>query len=108
MSALCVISSVVVASSRLTCTSASSTRMPVATSSAPVGSSHSSTLRPLGDGARDGDALLLAAGQLRGEVVGAFGQVPPVPAHRAPAWGRCATSVTSSTFSSAVRLAMRL
>ena len=44
MSALCVISSVVVPSVSFAVTSASSTRMPVATSSAPVGSSHSSTV----------------------------------------------------------------
>ncbi len=43
MSALCVISSVVVPSSSLARTMVSSTRMPVETSSAPVGSSHSST-----------------------------------------------------------------
>ena len=49
-------------------------RVPVSMSSAPVGSSHSSTLGPLGDGARDRDALLLAAGELRRKVIEAVAE----------------------------------
>ena len=49
--------------------------MPVRTSSAPVGSSQSRTSGPLGDGPGDGHALLLAAGQLRREMVQARAEV---------------------------------
>ena len=62
----------------------------------------------LGDGARDGDALLLAAGELRGEVVEPLAQADPARAPRPGAWGSSAMSVTSATFSRAVRLGMRL
>ena len=74
MPALWVISAVAVPSSRFTASMASSTSTPVALSSAPVGSSQSSSSRLLGDRARDRDALLLAARELRGEVVEALAE----------------------------------
>ena len=62
MAALCVMMTTVVESSSLTFASASRTRMPVFESSAArVGSSHSSTVRALGDGARGRHPLLLPA-----------------------------------------------
>ena len=63
---------------------------------------------PLGDGAGDGDALLLAAGQLRREVVEAVGRARRASSASSGAIGSSAISVTSATFSRAVRLGIRL
>ena len=65
-------------------------------------------VRLLRNGARDGDALLLAARKLRREMVQPFAQADePQCSLRAPS-DRVAISVTSATFSSAVRLEIRL
>ena len=64
--------------------------------------------RLLGHRAGDRHALLLAAGQLRGKVVLPLAQVDQSPARRPGSSGRVAMSVTSATFSRAVRLGIRL
>ena len=69
MTALCVMTAVVVCTSRLTRAMALSTTAPVVASSAPVGSSHSSTSRSCGNRACNGNPLLLTAGKLRGEMI---------------------------------------
>ena len=63
-----------VPNSRLARSMASSTTMPVLTSSAPIGSSLKQHFRLLGDRPRNGSRCLFAAGQLRREMVKA-----PVP-----------------------------
>ena len=63
---------------------------------------------PLGDGARDRHALLLAAGELRREVVAAARQPDQRRALVRRASASRAMSVTSATFSRAVRLGIRL
>ena len=73
--------------------------MPVAMSSAPVGSSQSSTSGPLRDGAGDGDPLLLAAGQLRRKVIQPARSRPTRRSASSGAIGSPAISVTSATFS---------
>ena len=55
--------------------------------------------RPLGDGARDGDALLLAARELRREVVHAVFEPDNAQGPRPGASGASEISVTSATFS---------
>ena len=59
---------------------------------------------PLGDRARDRDALLLAAGELRRKVVAPRRRGRRAPAPPPAASGRSEISVTSATFSRAVRL----
>ena len=78
MAALCVMMAVVVPSSRLTCDSASSTRIAGLEVERAGRLVAQQDVRPLGDGARDGDALLLAAGQLRREVVQAVAEADQV------------------------------
>ena len=63
---------------------------------------------PLGDGARDRDPLLLAAGELRREVVQSGRPGRPARSASSGAHGIAAISVTSATFSRAVRLGIRL
>ena len=63
---------------------------------------------PLGDRARDRDALLLAARELRGEVVDAIARGRRGASASAGSSGCAAISVTSATFSRAVRLGIRL
>ena len=53
----------------------------------------------LDDGAGDRDALLLAAGKLRGEMVEPLVRARPAPAPRAASSGLSAISFTSATFS---------
>ena len=65
-------------------------------------------VRPLGDGAGDGHALLLAAGELGREVVQPVAEADQVERLLRRPSGRAAISVTSATFSRAVRLGMRL
>ena len=75
--ALCVMIAVVVPSSAVDVATQgleSTRECRSSTSSAPVGSSHSNISGALGDGAGDGDALLLAAGQLAREVPAPAGQ----------------------------------
>ena len=86
MLALCVMMSVVVPSCRFTPSSASITRMPglgIERAGRLVAEQH---LGPLGDGARDGDTLLLAAGELRRKMMHAAFQADErkrfVRAHR--------------------------
>ena len=73
--------------------------MPVEMSSAPVGSSHSSTAGPLGDGAGDGDALLLAARELRRESDRARARGSTSRSASSGVIGSSEISVTSATFS---------
>ena len=78
---------------------------PVAGSRLPVGSSANSSARPRHEGARDRDALLLAAGELLGIVLEALAE--PDALEHAPARPRSrvaapASSSGSITFSSAV------
>jgi hypothetical protein len=105
--ALCVITAVVVPSSRLTRSSTLSTSRPVCRVERAGGLVAEQHVRALGDGARDGDALLLAAGELRREVVQPLAEADQrqrlLGAHRVRA-----ISVTSATFSRAVRLGIRL
>ena len=63
---------------------------------------------PLGDRARDGDALLLAAGELRRESDRGGGRGRPGASASSGVIGCSAISVTSATFSRAVRLGIRL
>ena len=64
--------------------------------------------RALGDGARDGHALLLAAGELRRKVILARSPSPTSASASSGAIGFSAMSVMRATFSAAVRLGMRL
>ena len=64
--------------------------------------------RVLGHGPGDRHALLLAAGELRRKMVLPFGQVRPAPARRSDSSDCGAMSVTSATFSRAVRLGIKL
>ena len=99
---------VVVPSSRFTRSIASSTSdagLDVERAGRLVAQQH---VGPLGDRARDGDALLLAAGQLRRKVIQPRARGPPVPARLPAPSGDVAISVTSATFSRAVRLGIRL
>ena len=69
MAALCVMTTVAVPSSRFTRSSASSTTIAgrdVERAGRLVAEQH---VGPLGDGARDGHALLFAAGELRGKMI---------------------------------------
>ena len=63
---------------------------------------------PLGDGARDRHALLLAARELGGEVIEPVAEADQRRAPPRASSGRSAISVTSATFSRAVRLGIRL
>jgi hypothetical protein len=107
MSALWVISAVAVPSSRLTSSSASSTcdaGLAVERAGGFVAEQH---LGPLGDGAGDGDALLLAARKLGREMVHPVRQADALQ-RLFGGIGFCAISVTRATFSRAVRLGTRL
>ena len=65
-------------------------------------------VRPLRDRAGDRDALLLAARELRREVIEPVIEARPAPAPRSGVIGCSTISVTSATFSRAVRLGIRL
>src|SRR3569833_1448754 len=107
MSALCVITTVVVPSSRLTRAIASSTTTPVFTSSAPVGSSQSSTCGRLAM-AR---AIATRCCSPPESCAGKWSMRSASPTMRSASSGVIgsrAISVTSATFSRAVRLGMRL
>ena len=63
---------------------------------------------PFGDGAGDRHALLLAARELRREMRRARRRGPPAAAPPPASSGASEISVTSATFSAAVRLGIRL
>ncbi len=106
--ALCVITAVVVPSSRFTAVSASSTMRPglgVERAGRLVAQEH---VGPLGDGPRDRHALLLAARELRREVIEPLAESDlPQRLVGRPSGAR-RSAVTSATFSRAVRLGIRL
>ena len=107
MGALWVMTTVVVPSSRFTCSIACSTMMPVAQSSAPVGSSHSSTAGRLAM-ARAIATRCCSPPESCDTKCFRRSASPTRASASAGSIGSSASSVTSATFSSAVRLGMRL
>ena len=88
MAALCVMTAVVVPSSRLTRSITSSTTTPVCDVERPGRLVAQQHVGPLGDRPRDRHALLLAAGQLRREVVQPLAQADQLAAPPRAASGR--------------------
>ena len=105
--ALWVITAVAVPSSRFTCADHLEHAHAGAEVERAGGLVAQQDVRPLGDGARDGHALLLAAGELRRKVVEPLAQADQLQRF-VGLIGSSAMSVTSATFSRAVRLGIRL